>query len=155
MTLLYVNEFSDFYLFLFINCKSFNVTTELNEKKNFYLKQFKGLLPGKLPKSFWSNRKQRIQRSELDLRGILYPATWQWRQGHSRLHLVIWHALLTSQNFSGISTFARSIIFLFHSFNWQLVWPALTNNNSKVSKFLTHSYWHILLPQFPIIIFPV
>ena len=52
MTLLYVNEFSDFYFFLFINCKSFNVTTELNEKKNFYLKQFKGLLPGKLPKSF-------------------------------------------------------------------------------------------------------
>ena len=154
MTLLYVNEFSDFYLFLFINCKSFNVTTELNEKKNFYLKQFKGLLPGKLPKSFWSNRKQRIQRSEsrAGSSGDFIPCDLALTKAgmyHSRLHLVIWHALLTSQNFSGISTFARSTIFLFHSFNWQLVWPALTNNNSKVSKlsekkFLTH--WHILLP---------
>ena len=52
MTLQYVNAFFYFYLFLFINCKSFNVTTELSEKKNFYLKQFKGLLPGKLLKSF-------------------------------------------------------------------------------------------------------
>ena len=154
MTLLYVNEFSDFYLFLFINCKSFNVTTELNEKKNFYLKQFKGLLPGEPPKSFWSNRKQRIQRSEsrAGSSGDFIPcdlALTKTGMYHSRLHLVIWHALLTSQNFSGISTFARSTIFLFHSFNWQLVWPALTNNNSKVSKLsekklLTH--WHILLP---------
>ena len=87
-----VRYWTNFLTFsFFINCDSFDVTTELIEKKNVYLQQLKRLLPEALPSSFEVKRSKRSKglRQKLDLQGILYPHLPSTKTGMYHSSLVL------------------------------------------------------------------